>query len=253
MQALIYADKGVCLPSADALVRQLKLLLDPSVSVFKVDSHYLRTEDWEDRTAVLVMGGGSCRFWDEQLQAEGIDKIHRYVVGGGRYIGFCAGAYFASAESCFQLSDQLIKKTRSLAFFPGRARGPLVDSDDYLSLKTARAAEVCFKIRGSSEIGSLYYQGGCLFEVEEDSSEVEIMSAYCSLGKAAAVFCKVGRGCAFLDGTHPEFQWSANLSEGSVSLFSDLADKLSLQEVFRQKVWEEIGIKLTLPVRNPAT
>lgn len=245
-QALIYADKGVCLPSADALANQLRALLDPSISVLKVDGEYLRTKTWEDKTAVLVMGGGSCRDWDEELQSEGIEKIERYVKGGGRYIGICAGAYFASAESYFKLSDRIIEKSRPLAFFSGKAMGPLVDEDDYLSLKAARAAKVCFKVRGSFEDGVLYYQGGCLFEVEEDTAAVEIMSTYRDLKKAAAVFCKVGKGCAFLDGTHPEFEWSSSLATGTDIVYSELVGKLSVQEVFRQRVWEEIGAKLAL-------
>ncbi len=246
LQALIYADKGVCLPSANALEEQLKALLDPSISVLKVDGEYLRTKSWEAKTVVLVMGGGSCRYWDEQLQELGIEKINRYVREGGRYMGFCAGAYFASAESYFELSDRIIEKSRPLAFFPGKAMGPLVDRDDYLSLKAARAAEVSYKIRGVLKAGALYYQGGCLFDIEKDSDAVEIMSTYRGLEKAAAVFCKVGEGCAFLDGTHSEFKWQASLGEGC---YSELAGKLSAQEMFRQEVWEEIGVKLKLPVR----
>jgi biotin--protein ligase len=248
-QALVYVDQGVCIPSAKALEGQLKALLDPSIAVFEVDGEYLRTQNWEEKTVVLAMGGGSCRYWDVQLQGEGIEKIQRYVKEGGRYIGVCAGAYFACAESRFELSDRTIEKSRPLAFFPGRALGPLVDSDDYLSLRAARAADVCFKMKGSSEVGALYYQGGCLFDVEEDSAAVEIMSRYRGLGKTAAVFCKVGKGCAFLDGTHPEFAWSASLSNGAGSFYGDLVGKLSAQEVFRQRVWEEIGMKLALPVR----
>jgi glutamine amidotransferase-like uncharacterized protein len=164
-------------------------------------------------------------------------------------MGFCAGAYFASAESSFELSDRTIEKRRPLAFFPGKAIGPLVNRDDYLSLKAARAAEVCYKIRGVSEVGALYYQGGCLFDLEKDSADVEIMSTYSGLEKAAAVFCKFGKGYAFLDATHPEFEWAASLGEEAESCYRELAGKLSVQEVFRLKVWEEIGFKLQLPVR----
>jgi biotin--protein ligase len=248
LQALVYADKGVCHPSANALERQLKALLDPSVKVCKVDGEYLRSQPWEEKTVVLVMGGGSCQQWDEQLQNAGIEKIQRYVREGGRYMGFCAGAYFASAESSFKLSDRTIEKRRPLAFFPGKAIGPLVNNDDYLSLKASRAAEVSFKIRGVAEAGALYYQGGCQFDIEEDSDAVEILSMYSGLEKAAAVFCKVGKGYAFLDGTHPEFKWAPSLVEETKSYYHDLAGKLSSQEMFRQKVWEEIGVKLQLPV-----
>lgn len=249
-QALVYMDKGVCLPSALALAEQLRSLLDPSVSVLKVDAHYLRTECWEDKTVVLGMGGGICSQWDENLREEGIAKIDQYVRGGGKFIGDCAGAYFASAESRFKLSDRLIEKNRMLRFFPGRAVGPLVETDDYLSLSAARSACVSFKIRGSWEEGSLYYQGGCLFDVEEDFPDVEIMSTYRGLNKAASVFCRVGKGCAFLSGTHPEFQWSATLSEKTGSFYGGLVESLSSQEAFRKKVWDEIGTKLGLPIRR---
>jgi biotin--protein ligase len=246
IQALVYSGQGACGPSVTALKKQLKLLLDPSISVVKVDGEYLRTKAWEDKTVVLVMGGGSCGYWDEELQEAGIEKIERYVKGGGRYIGICAGAYFASAESYFDMNGTIVEKSRSLAFFPGRAIGPLADEDDYLSLRAARAAKVSYKFRGLAEDGALYYQGGCLFDVEEGSDAVEVMSTYRDLGKAAAVFCKVGKGCAFLDGTHPEFVWQASLGKGSDKVFSDLVGKLSVQEVFRQRVWEEIRAKLAL-------
>ncbi len=79
---------------------------------------------------------------------------------------------------------------------------------------------------------------------------MEIMSTYRDLGKAAAVFCKVGKGCAFLDGTHPEFVWSASLATGADTVYGELVGMLSVQEVFRQRVWEEIGVKLALPVSS---
>ncbi len=247
--ALIYAGQGACRPSVSALKKQLKALLDPSISVVKIDGEYLRTKDWEDKTVVLVMGGGSCSYWDQDLQEVGIEKIRRYVMGGGKYIGICAGAYFASSVSYFNMNGTSLEKNRSLAFFPGKAIGPLVDGD-YLSLRAARAANISYKFSGSAENGALYYQGGCLFDVEEDSDGVEIMSTYRDLGKAAAVFCKVGKGCAFLDGTHPEFVWSASLGKGADAVYGELVGKLSVQEVFRERVWEEIGAKLALPISS---
>jgi biotin--protein ligase len=249
-QALVYLDEGVCRQSAHALVEQLEDILDPSISVLKVDSAYLKTESWEDKTVVVVMGGGVCSTWDKQLGFEGIEKIGQYVFKGGRYMGLCAGAYFACAESRFELDDQKpIEKTRPLAFFSGKAIGPLILTDDYLSMTAARAAEVSYKIRGFSQIGSLYYQGGCFFDLKEDTADVQIMSYYHRLGKASALFCKVGRGFALLDGTHPEFKWSASLSAGADCFYAELVQELSSQEDFRRKVWEEIREKLTLPLR----
>ncbi len=246
--ALVYVDQGVCLPSAEALVKQLTSLLDPAVAVLKVDGQYVKSQPWQDKAIVFVMGGGNCRYWDEQLGAEGVEKIQRYVLGGGKFMGFCAGAYFAAAESIFVLSNGSIKKSRPLAFFPGKAFGPLVENADYLSVEAARAANISFKIKGVLEMGSLYYQGGCFFDIEEDSDDVEIMGRYRSLDKTSAVICKCGDGLALLDGTHPEFKFDVSL--GSESLYGQLAGKLALQEEFRMKVWQEIGSKLMLPVRT---
>lgn len=249
-QALVYRDKGVCGQSADALADQLRSLLDPSVAVMQVGAEYLRREFWEDKTVALAMGGGICSLWDEQLQKEGIEKIHQYVAEwGGKYIGNCAGAYYASAESDFQLGPQSIHKTRSLRFFPGRAVGPLVKHEDYLSLEAARAAKVRFKIGGSSEMGYLYYQGGCLFERVQESHGVEVLGTYEGFERAAAVFCRVGKGAAVLHGTHPEFQWTENLSQKPGSLYHQLVKRLSTQELFRQKMWTEIVGKLDLPIK----
>jgi biotin---protein ligase len=239
-QALVYVDQGVCQPSAEAVRKELQSLLGPSIAVLKVGSNYLKDEKWEDKTVVLALGGGTCRQWDENLGPVGIAKIHDYVVKGGHYIGICAGAYFASAEVEFGE----MKKTRALSFFSGRAIGPLVDVEDHLALKGARAAEVSFKIRDKVLQGLVYYQGGCLFDIDEDTEEVEIVGRYERLNKAASLCCKVGKGRAFLCGPHPEFEWTpAGIKE---SYYAELSQKLSAQEPYRRKIWEEIGIRLKL-------
>ena len=93
-QALVYEDEGVSFSSAEALVQQLQNILGPSITVKKVNSAYLANEPWEDKTDVVAMGGGKCSLWEVQLGDKGMLKIHQYVLRGGKYIGFCAGAYF---------------------------------------------------------------------------------------------------------------------------------------------------------------
>jgi biotin--protein ligase len=247
-QALVYLDEGVCRQSAEALAQQLEEILDPSIAVIKVDSFYLKTEAWENRTVALVMGGGVCSIWDERLGTEGIDKIRRYVHQGGNYIGICAGAYFACKETRFEIGLSSIEKKRDLSFFPGKAIGPLVQTDEPLSLSAARAAKVYFD---GEEEGSLYYQGGCFFEAEREDPEVEIMGRFRKLSphKAAAVYCRAGRGGAFLCGLHPEFKWSASLSAKADRVYAKLVRKLSPHETFRQNVWKAAGRKLSLPMK----
>ena len=127
-QVLVYEDEGVNMQSSEALVTQLRALLDSAISIQKVGSDYLKTQSWEDKTIALVMGGGKCTPWEKSLEESGMHKIRDYVLGGGKYLGFCAGAYFASAESHF---SSLPKKNRPLAFFKGKAKGPLFDTENY--------------------------------------------------------------------------------------------------------------------------
>ncbi|MBS0649193.1 MAG: hypothetical protein JSS10_08230 [Verrucomicrobia bacterium] len=250
-QALVYLDEGVCRQSAEALALQLEEFLDPSIAVIQVDSSYLQLEAWEDRTVVLVMGGGVCSVWDERLGCAGIEKIRRYIHQGGRYIGICAGAYFACKETRFEMGPSSIEKKRDLSFFPGKAIGPLIQTDEPLSLSAARAAKVSFNEGDFAEEGSLYYQGGCFFDMEQEVPEIEIMGRFkkLSVHKAAAVYCRVGSGGAFLCGLHPEFKWSGDLSVKADRIYAALVEKLSRHETFRQNVWKVAGRKLALPMK----
>lgn len=256
MQALVYYDRGASEQSADALVKSLKTLLDPSILVKKVDSTYLKTSSWEGRTVVLAMGGGICSQWDAQLQDEERKKIHEYVRKGGKFLGLCAGAYYESQHTSFSLpGGSCMEKKRSFPFFPGKAIGPLVQVDDYLSPSAARAAAVAFKIRGKVQPGALYYQGGCFFDVAQESSQLQIIARYRSFSGElpAAINCKVGKGGAFLCGLHPEFAWTEDLKEGTDPIVASLAEELCPQESFRRQVWKEIGEMLSLsddPVRR---
>ncbi len=251
LQVLIYRDEGVNLQSADALAGQLRAILDQAISIQQVDSLYLNTEPWEDKTIALVMGGGVCGEWEIRLGEKGIRKIHDYVIRGGKYIGFCAGAYFASAKSRFDIKDQLpIKKRRSLAFFEGKAKGPLIETDDYRSIDAARAAKVAFIIRGVAQSGYLYYQGGCFFDIDQDTAQTRIVGRYeyPFSSRPAAVHCKVGKGEAFLCGPHPEFSWTEELKQSAHRQLAFLAQTLCPEESFRKRIWEEIGRMLALPL-----
>lgn len=253
LQALVYDDEGVDQPSTDALVKQLRSILDQSIKVKKVNSTYLITNSWENKTIVLIMGGGVCSKWDQQLGEIGIQKIRNYIVEkGGNYIGFCAGAYFACAETNFQLINQpLIHKKRSLSLFDGRAIGPIIPTNNYRSLSSAIVARVSFETKELSQSGSLYYQGGCFFDIHQDSEQTKIIARYQHLTPQlpAAIQCTAGKGKAFLCGLHPEFSWSGNLKMGSNRTFLKLASTLATQEFFRKRVWEQIGKLLSLPLK----
>lgn len=250
-QALIYEDIGVCTTSVDAIHIQLKQLLDPGIVIRRVNADYLVNQSWKERTVVLIMGAGICSLWDMRLGDEGIRAIHDYVFNGGKYIGLCAGAYFACAKSRFTTHDfKVIEKKRALGFCEASAIGPIVQTDEHLTIESARAMRIAFKVQGRVERGALFYLGGCYFDIGGDTAKTKIVATYQQrvCRQAAAVHCTVGKGEAFLSGLHPEFTWNSNWQQTGDPSFSALASVLGTQEAFRHQVWDEIGATLSLPM-----
>ena len=242
-QVLVYEDEGINKQSSEALVAQLRALLDATVSIQKVGSTYLNNNPWEDKTIALVVGVGRCTRWERCLGESGMHNIRNYVLGGGKYIGFCAGAYFASAESHFSS----LQKNRPLAFFTGKAIGPLFDTEhcDFTSPEAARAAKIDFTFGDKTRSGYMYYQGGCRFEIDQETPDTRIVGTYEDL-RPAAVHCKVGMGEAFLCGLHPEFAWSEEWHQSTLPL----AQTLCAQEPFRKQLWKKMGKMLSLPLKK---
>src|SRR5262245_2235164 len=124
-KVLVYSDVGTYEQSTEAIVLQLKQSL-PWLKIKKINSQYLCSKSWENKSDVLVMGGGMCGEWEKNLQVEGMRKIRDFVLNGGKYLGICAGAYFGASESIFSLVGKpIIEKMRPLQFYQGRAIGPL--------------------------------------------------------------------------------------------------------------------------------
>ena len=54
----------------------------------------------------------------------GNERIREYVSKGGKYLGICAGGYYASSYVEFEKSTTLeVLGDRELSFFPGKAIG----------------------------------------------------------------------------------------------------------------------------------
>lgn len=242
---LIYHDSGTYQQSIDAIYSQLQQTLTPEARIKLVNSDYLRNKAWEAKTAALIMGGGMCGEWDKSLQEDGVKKIHDYVFNGGKYLGICAGAYFAATSSHFSLLGKLpIEKSRPLRFFQGRAVGPIFPTADHLSPQAALAA----KIDLATVSGHCYYQGGCLFDIQADSPLTKVIANYAYPYRGAAIIsCKVGKGQAVLCGLHPEFLWNkSSLDSVTQPHFYQLVQKLSPEEPFRQLIWQEMLRELSV-------
>lgn len=195
---LLYCDEGVGSNSYKLTLKGLVEELDPSrYTIRTVDHQYFTTSSWEIKTALVVIPGGRDIPYHLKLQGAGNSRLSQYVSEGGTYLGICAGAYYGSAAIEFEKgAPKEIVATRELAFFPGKAIGPVYGSC---------ALEAPIKWQGEDKITPLYFNGGCYFAHAEKYSNVSILAHYADVDKAAIVKCQIGKGQAILSGIHPEF------------------------------------------------
>jgi biotin---protein ligase len=233
----VYDDVGVDYLSPQGFIEDFQEILGPSTKVERVSAQTLRSKGWEDDTRALFFGGGIASTWDASLGAEGRENIRNFVAEhGGIYVGACSGAMFASKESRFGS----IVKSRGIDFFQGRAIGPLNPVEDYRAPSAASAEKVTFTFENETLSGRLYNQGGCYFETSLCNKEnVRIIGTY-EDSRPAAIFCKGGKGIAFLMGPHAEFSPKPILNSSDPHIIK-LAKELKANESFRKNVLKGIA------------
>jgi biotin--protein ligase len=189
--------------------------------VLTVTADTLIKEPWLSTCAALAFPGGADLPYCQALNGTGNRKIQQFVQSGGKYIGFCAGGYYASSRCEFMVGHPQMEVVgdRELAFYPGICRGLAFKGFRYQSEAGTRAAELeVTGAFGDSQIKSekfrSYCNGGGVFVDAENyqGKGVEILANYTEKlnvdsgkGSAAVVYCKVGDGAALLTGPHPEF------------------------------------------------
>jgi biotin--protein ligase len=152
---------------------------------------------------LFVMPGGRDLPYVEALSGRGIQVIHDYIAAGGRFLGICAGAYFASSYVEFDKGGDLeVLGERALKFFPGKAIGPAFPPFMYNSDAGARVLPLSYNGDTQQFAAHSYYNGGCFFE-PRPSSQYKVLATY-EDGRAAIVTCSVLKGKALLSGVHFE-------------------------------------------------
>ncbi|MDX8431406.1 MAG: BPL-N domain-containing protein [Candidatus Algichlamydia australiensis] len=174
-------------------------LFGSKYGVVIVEEKYFDEDFWEEKTVMIVMPGGEDCKYLETLQGERNRRIQNFVLGGGKYLGFCAAAYYAGKSIIYGpgTPDEVIAD-RPLAFFPGTVTGPHLAPYNDETKSGARATVIRFH-----DISlPLYYHGGCSFPQHHS---VEVIATY-STGEAAIVQGRAGEGKYLLSGVHPEIR-----------------------------------------------
>lgn len=200
----VYTGPGAGFRSSLSAIDALRRALVPTVMIKTLDTSSLLDGSWQADAIMIVMPGGADLPYCQYLNGNGNQHIRSFVEQGGRYLGLCAGAYYACAHVEFEIGTSLeVTGHRELAFFPGTARGSVYAGFDYASESGAIAAPLCF---GDTRCRD-YINGGPEFILPAlvDNTKYKVLARYLDKNEAvAAVSCKVGKGVAILCGTHPE-------------------------------------------------
>ncbi|OBA23071.1 class II aaRS and biotin synthetase [Metschnikowia bicuspidata var. bicuspidata NRRL YB-4993] len=220
MNVLVYSGKGSTTEGVRHTVELLRQHLSPYYAVITVSEQALLHDPWMSKTAMLVMPGGADLPYCGLLNGPGNRRIQQYVRAGGRFLGFCAGGYYASLRCEFQVGDPAMEVSgpRELAFFPGTCRGCVYEGFVYESHQGARAVPLAVNTAALGALGApahtvVYYNGGGVFADASQHRGVEVLARYAgatdlrdgSGDMAAAVYCKYGKGAVVLSGVHPEY------------------------------------------------
>lgn len=148
MNVLVYSGKGTTAESVKHAIESLRLHLSPHYAVVSVSETALLNDPWMSKTAVLVIPGGADLPYCDVLNGRGNDRIRQFVRNGGKFIGFCAGGYYAASRCEFEVGDPAmeVSGSRELRFFPGIARGCVYRGFVYESHQGCRAARLAVDV-----------------------------------------------------------------------------------------------------------
>lgn len=262
MNVLVYSGKGATTESVKHTIELLRQYLLPHYAVVTVSEQALLYDPWMSKTAMLVIPGGADLPYCDVLNGRGNERIASFVRKGGKFIGFCAGAYYALKRCDFEVGDpnMEVSGSRELGFFPGTSIGCVYKGFVYESHAGARAAPLdvasLLSQHGAPGHVTTYYNGGGMFADASSFRNVEVLARYtgttdvADADMAAAVYCKVGKGDVLLTGVHPEFTPALMRAAASDSHFQSVVAELERTDDGRRRFLRACLARLGLAVND---
>ncbi|MBK1665667.1 hypothetical protein CKO38_13895 [Rhodospirillum rubrum] len=214
----------------------------------------LAPRDPWDRTLCLIVPGGADGPYCAALNGEGNDRIRAFVAGGGRYLGICAGAYYACREIAFHAgrADAVVGQ-RDLALLAARAIGSLDDLAPPYDRTLASAAAVRLDWPGLGVFRG-HYHGGPRFEIDPGAA-ITVLARFGDVPGCppAVVQASLGQGMVVACSVHLE-QCGATLEARLPSLCDGethraLAWALGSDETLRRRAFRQILALCRVPLK----
>jgi len=185
-------DKLVCVyaGSGAVLAKDVEVAFDKlAISYRELSEQDIRDGGLGDCSLLIVPGGYTARYVDA-LGEEGFEQIREFVVGGGGYVGICAGAYIAARK----------------VEVPGRPPGlGIIEIENVRragrGIRTITIAKPERPVvKGYAGQVDIWYQNG---PVMKAGQSVETLAVY-EEGGAAIVWVSYGQGRVVIFSPHPE-------------------------------------------------
>ncbi|CAH8875345.1 unnamed protein product [Trichobilharzia szidati] len=160
-----------------------------------------------NQTDLICIGGGYDLGYLKSLNIEGCLKLQKYIKENhGKYLGICAGAYFASDYCQFDKNGPLeVCGERYIKLFRGTAIGPVYPGFQYNSESGSYAVPIEATLETlCPQKTVVYYNGGCTFE-STNWENSRVLYKYSDNGKPAIISSNLGNGYGILSGVHFEY------------------------------------------------
>ncbi|VEL13701.1 unnamed protein product [Protopolystoma xenopodis] len=160
----VYSGLGASERCLKQLINCLETFTDRKVVELSADD--LLHSNWQNNADLICFSGGYDKGFLSALGMRGCNLVREFVIGGGRYLGICAGAYFASHICEFDKGgENEVIGERQIVLFNGTARGPVYPGFEY---KSERGSHAAFLITDDApcqfpRLVSTYFNGGPAF------------------------------------------------------------------------------------------
>lgn len=199
--ALVWAGKGACEDGCYTSTAQMA-----EMAGFRVQ--YVTPKNFSqallDQAKIWLQPGGNALDVVADMGQERIAKLREFVANGGRYVGFCAGAF---------LSDVWVDDFNTV---PGLGITPVVTAD--FSKPELGSDEVILDVNWGGRLRQIYFNEGGTFRPETIKPDVKVFAHYQTAGLPtlpAAWENTYGAGRVVVTGTHPEAppKWREDLNK----------------------------------------
>ncbi len=193
----VYCDQGAWPAGREAVEHMLTAHHQPWQ---RANAHIVNTGALEKFDVFWLPGGWSGDYWS-RLSTQGMENLRQFVRQGGRFVGVCAGAFFASTILLWEGESF----DYPIGLFAGQTAGPIAEIAPWpRCAMTAVNLDPEHPINASlSPTRQQLYYGGPTFVPHRDQP-VDVIATYAQTGEPAAIVFQYGAGQVFLGGLHFE-------------------------------------------------